>query len=77
MTIGFVTLLVPAIQGGDGRHTSKNEFTLSEDDISLISKCFFKSKFSEISTFMVDHVFMLHSWVYSWYGVSNTIVRAN
>lgn len=41
MTIGFVTLLVPAIQGGDGRHTSKNEFTLSEDDISLISKCFF------------------------------------
>lgn len=74
MTIGFPTIIIPAIQGGDARNTGKDEFTLSKEDISLISKYFFIT--IQWNQYFYDYVFMLHSSS-DWYGFSNTIVRAN
>ncbi|XP_055312540.1 facilitated trehalose transporter Tret1 isoform X2 [Sitodiplosis mosellana] len=37
MTIGFPTIIIPAIQGGDARDASKGEFKLSDDQVSWLS----------------------------------------
>lgn len=37
MIIGFPTIVIPAIQGGDGRDSSKGEFRLTNDQISWLS----------------------------------------
>lgn len=77
MTIGFPTIIIPAIQGGDARHTSEDDFTLSKEDISLISEYFYyRNSVKSVGTFLVNHVFMLHSLV-DRYGFINTIVRDN
>lgn len=39
MTIGFPTIIIPAIQGGDARDASKGEFVLTAEQISWLSKC--------------------------------------
>lgn len=39
MTLGFPTIVIPAIQGGEGRSESHNgEIVLNKDEISWFSK---------------------------------------
>lgn len=38
MTLGFPTIVIPAIQGGDGRE-NVDGFTLTKEQISWLSKC--------------------------------------
>lgn len=39
MTLGFPTIVIPAIQGGDGRDASTHgDFVLNRDQISWLSK---------------------------------------
>lgn len=37
MTIGFPTIIIPAVQGGNGGEASKGEFQLTKDEISWLS----------------------------------------
>lgn len=39
LTIGYPTIVIPAVQGGDGRDASKGEFRMTVDEISWLSKC--------------------------------------
>lgn len=41
MSIGFPTIVIPAVKGGEGRDASKGDFILSDDQISLLSKYLF------------------------------------
>lgn len=36
-TIGFPTILIPAVQGGNGGEPSEGEFRLTKDEISWLS----------------------------------------
>lgn len=38
MTLGFPTIVIPAIQGGEGREPS--DIVLNRDQISWFSKCY-------------------------------------
>lgn len=38
MTLGFPTIVIPAIKGGDGRSVDQ-EFSLTDDQISWFSMC--------------------------------------
>lgn len=38
MTLGFPTIVIPAIQGGEGRSESSGDIILNKDEISWFSK---------------------------------------
>lgn len=45
MTLGFPTIVIPAIQGGEGRDENRgDDFLLTADEISWFSKLFKNKK---------------------------------
>jgi len=38
MTLGFPTIVIPAIQGGEGRSETSGDIVLNKDEISWFSK---------------------------------------
>lgn len=37
MTIGFPTIMIPAIQGGNALDSNKSEFTITDEQVSWLS----------------------------------------
>lgn len=49
MTIGFPTIIIPAVQGGNGGEPSDEEFRLTKDEISWLSKLILKARIFDLT----------------------------
>jgi hypothetical protein len=55
MTLGFPTILIPAVQGGEGRYpTSDFDLHISKDEISWLSKRLY---YSNYNFFFIQNIF--------------------